>query len=401
MAKFKYSAVTPDGVAVNGVEEADTRTQARIALARRDLEVKAIEEKQSLLSFEITAKKVPRKDLMHFSRQLAVFIRAGIPIIDGLEVIHEECGNKVFKRTIGEMIEALRSGATFADAAETHPYAFPPFYLGILRSAELTGNLDNVLDQLAEYIDRDLEARQRVTSALVYPGVVLVMSIATVVVLATFVMPRFKNFFDSLNAKLPLPTRILLGVSGFLSDFWYAIVGAIALVALLLVLALRTERGKLTKDRMILGAPVLGDLMQHVLLERFCRILSSMVRAGVPLPDALSTTSEATTNRVYRAGLADARESMVRGEGLAAPLAATGLFPAAARQMFKVGEDTGTLDQQLETAASYFDREVDYKIKRFTNLFEPAVIIMMGVLVGFVAVALVTAMYGIYNQVEV
>jgi type IV pilus assembly protein PilC len=153
-------------------------------------------------------------------------------------------------------------------------------------------------------------------------------------------------------------------------------------------------------DRVRLKVPVLGDLVRHAILERFCRILSAMVVSGVPLPDALAVTTTATNNSVFRRGLGMAREGMMRGEGLAGPMAASNLFPATARQMFKVGESTGTLDAQLETAAVYFDRELDYKLSRFTSLFEPAVILFAGLIVGFVAVALITAMYGIYRQVH-
>jgi type IV pilus assembly protein PilC len=166
------------------------------------------------------------------------------------------------------------------------------------------------------------------------------------------------------------------------------------------VAGLRTDRGRNIRDTMLLKAPVIGDLVQHSILERFCRILASMVSAGVPLPDALTTTSNATNNYVFRSRLRLALDAMLRGEGLAAPLAATGLFPAAARQMFTVGESTGSLDEQLGIAATYFDRELDYKLKRFTDLFEPAVLIGVGLVVGFVAIALVSAMYGIFRQVH-
>lgn len=358
-------------------------------------------KKKSILQFELTAKKVPRKDLMHFSRQLAVFIKAGIPILDALEAIREEMGNKFFASIIDEVIASLRAGSTFADAVAEHESAFPAFYIGILRSAELTGRLDSVLVQLSDYIERDLEARRKVTAALTYPAIIGVMSIVVVVVLVAFVLPRFKTFFDDLNAKLPLPTRVLLGISDFITNNWVYIVGTIVVVLLVLVLSWRSERGKAVRDATILRLPVLGDLMQHVVLERFCRILSSMLAAGVQLPEAMRVTTEATNNNVYKRGLLEAREAMMRGEGLAKPLADTGLFPPSAKQMFRVGENTGTLDTQLETAATYFERELDYKIKRFTNLFEPAVLIGMGSVVGFVAIALVSAMYGIFNQVKV
>lgn len=354
--------------------------------------------KKSFLQMELTKKKVARKDLMHFSRQLAVFIKAGIPILDALEVIQEEMSSKVLKEVLDDIVGQLKGGATFATAAAEHPHAFPPYYLGILRSAEMTGRLDTVLDQLAGYIDRDLEARSKVKSAMTYPLIIMAMSVVVVVILVGFVLPRFEVFFAGLNAELPLPTRMLLGFSDLVMTYWYGIVGFLACAGILLVAALRTDRGKRARDRVLLKTPVVGDVLHHVVLERFCRILSSMMTAGVPLPDALSVTSDATSNHVYREGLTEARKRMMRGEGLASPLAETGLFPASARQMFKVGESTGTLDVQLHTAATFFERELDYKIKRFTSMFEPAILIVVGLIVGFVAIALVSAMYGIFNQ---
>lgn len=357
--------------------------------------------KKSFWQMEIGKKKVPRKDLMHFSRQLAVFVKAGIPILDALQIIESEVSNKTFRTVLSQIIDSLRAGSTFADAASMHASVFPAYYLGILRSAELTGRLDVVLVQLSEYIERDLEARRKVTSALTYPAVIAAMSVVVVIVLVSFVLPRFATFFQNLHVKMPLPTRMLLAVSAFITGNWYFIVGSIAAILLALFLFLRTARGRATRDVVLLKAPAIGDLLTHVLLERFCRILGSMMTAGVPLPDAMLVTAEATSNHVFRSGLSEAREAMMRGEGLAGPLAATGLFPSSANQMFKVGEATGTLDEQLETAGEYFERELDHKIKRFTDLFEPAVLVMMGLVVGFVAIALVSAMYGVFNQAQV
>ena len=400
MGKFQYTAVNPEGATVTGVETAFTTTQARMQLVSRSLEPVEVTEKKVFFTLEFSRKRVPRKEVMHFSRQLAVFVRAGIPIIDGLETIAEDTGNKTFKKTLIEMTEALRAGSTFAVAAEAHPYAFPTYYLGILRSAELTGNLDVVLDQLAEYIERDVEARQKITGALIYPFVVAIMSMVSVVILVVYVLPKFTDFFNSLDAELPLTTRMMINTGDFVGNWWWLMGIVIASVVAAIILGLRTERGKSIRDTILLRAPIIGDLTQHAILERFCRILSSMVSAGVPLPDALVVTTDATNNRVYKRGLAEARESMMQGEGLAAPLAATGLFPAAARQMFRVGEDTGSLDKQMETAAEYFDRELDYKLKKFTSLFEPMVILIAGAIVGFIAIALVSAMYGIFRQVD-
>jgi len=337
---------------------------------------------------------------MHFSRQLAVFIKAGIPILDALDAIHEEMGNKFFRFIVEDVITRLREGSTFADAMDVHADAFPNYYLGILRSAELTGKLDTVLVQLSEYIERDVEARRKVTSALAYPMVIFGLSVVVVIVLVSFVLPKFEGFFLDLDAELPLATRLLLATSDALTGYWPILAGTGAALVVLLLVVGRSDRGRALRDSALLRLPVLGDLLHHVVLERFCRILSAMMKAGVPLPQALSVTSDATSNAVYRRELRVAREAMMRGEGLATPLVATGLFPPSAKQMFRVGENTGTLDEQLETAATYFERELDYKIKRFTTLFEPAVLLFVGLVVGFVAVAVISAMYGVFRQVN-
>jgi type IV pilus assembly protein PilC len=401
MSKFKYTALAVDGSTISGVQDGPSLGSVHLALRQRGLQPVEVNEKKGVLQFEITKKKVPRKDLMHFSRQMSVFIKAGIPILDALEIITSETTNKPFLKSLTGVIEALQAGDTFAAAAAAHPEAFPDYYVGILRSAELTGNLDIVLNQLAEYIERDVEARQKVTSALTYPIIVVLMSVVVVIVLAGFVLPRFKTFFKSLNAKLPLPTRMLLSFTAFFTTWWLVIAGVAGVLTVGTFLITRTTWGRLRLDALLLKVPLIGDLITHAILERFCRLLGSMVRAGVSLPEAMSVTAEAARNGIYRRGLTTAREEMLEGQGLAGPLARTGLFPGAARQMLRVGEDTGTLDDQLDTAASFYERELDYRIKRFTNLLEPLVIVFVGVIVGFVAVALISAMYGIYHQVKV
>jgi type IV pilus assembly protein PilC len=400
MPKFAYSAIDPTGATVEGVVKGDTVGVARSMLMAKELHPVSLKEKTGGLNIELTQAKLKKAQLMHFSRQMAVFIKAGVPIIDSLETIGEEAEDKVLRRTIADMAERLREGSTFADAAATHPEAFPPFYLGILRSAEVTGNLDSTLDQLADYIDRDLEARRKVVSALMYPAIVIAMSMVTVVILAFYVLPRFKDFFESFDAQLPLATRLLLGIVDFVETYWW-VFGIITVLIIAWNLWMqKSESGRRFRDKMLLKIPVIGGIVQYSVLERFCRILSSMVGAGVPLPDAMKVTTEATNNRVYMDGLEKATEAMIQGAGFSAPLTESGLFPGAARQMFKVGEETGTLDEQLKTAALYFDRELDMRIKKFTTLIEPAVILFIGFVVGFVALALVSALYGLVGGLK-
>jgi len=401
MAKFQFVALTNEGTRIAGVEDCPSIADVHALLATRDLLPIEVKTKKSVLQYEITKKKVKPRDLMHFSRQLGVFIKAGIPIINALEVISSEMTDKLFKPAIEDVIEQLRGGSTFFAAVARHPEAFPPFYLGILRSAELSGNLDVVLDQLADYLDRDIDTKQKIKSALAYPAIVLGMAIVVVIVLVGFVLPRFEDFFDSFNAKLPLATRMLLSFAHFMGRWgWLIALGLIAFVGVSIAYT-RTVKGRTFLDSLLLRLPVAGDMLSTSIIERFCRIFSSMLDAGVSVPEALAVTGDATNNEVFRSGISEAREAMLRGEGLAGPLNSTELFPSSVRQMIRVGEDTGTLDEQLDTAATYLDRELDYKIKRFTSMFEPAVIIFIGLVVGFVAIAMVSAMYGIYNQVDI
>jgi len=398
---YRYSAIDESGNKVSGTEKAPSLTAAHVMLFERGLQAIDVKRHQSIMKFEITKKTVSRKEIMHFSRQLSVFIEAGIPIMEALEVISEETTDKLLGRALVDMIGQLSSGDTFASAAASHPEAFPRYYVAVLESAELTGTLDKVLLELAKYLETDIEARSAVTSALVYPGVVAGMAVLTVVVLAAFVLPKFRTFFASLNAKLPLPTRMLLSISGFASKWWWAIGAVVVLAVVGIVAVRRSTRGRARLDAVLLKIPVAGGLVQAAIIERVCRVLASLVTAGVDLPRAMSVTAEASNNAVYTAGINHIREQMMEGSGLADPLAASGLFPAAAQQMFRVGEETGTLDKQLNTAAVFYHRELEIKIKHFTSLFEPAIIIFMGAIVGFVAVALVSAMYGIYRQVNV
>jgi len=401
MPKFSYSAIDSMGQEATGVMTADSRSAMELALFEKDLRDVRITDKKSILQFEISAQRVKREEVMHLSRQLAAFIRAGLPIIDAVRTLGQEAENKSVRNMMAEVEEGLRSGERLSDCFDRHPKVFPDFYRGILRSAELTGQLDTVLDQLSKYIERDLEAARKVKQASIYPAVIVVMSIATIGVLAGFVLPRFKTFFEGLGAKLPLPTRILLAITDFLTQWWWALIAGLIIVALATVIAIRTERGRYLRDQLFLATPVLGTTIQFALVERFTRILASMVNAGVSLPEAMRVARESLHNLVYDRALVQVGEAMLEGEGLATPLAATQLFPVTAIQMVRVGEETGSLDTQLEVTAQYYEIELDYKIKKLTALFEPAIILVMGGMVGFVAIALVSAMYGIFNQVSV
>jgi type IV pilus assembly protein PilC len=401
MPKFAYVGVDLEGGRVKGTQRAASRGDAEVALYQQHLRDLRVTEKKSVLQYEISGPRIKREEVMHLSRQIAAFLRAGLPILEAVRTIGAESENSSVRRMMHTIEDGLRGGERFSDCLDLYPKVFPAFYRGIVRSAELTGELDTVLARLSAYIERDLAAKRKIKSALMYPAAVAAMSVVTVVVLAIYVLPKFEDFFASLDATLPWPTRALMAFTRFMGHWWWAIVAVLVFFALVYVVATRFEQGRYLRDRMLLKVPVLGETIQYALVERFCRVLSSMVSAGVNLTESLAVTTEALRNRVFVRRLSGVTEQMLEGQGIAGPLARTQLFPGTATSMLRVGEETGSLDTQLEVTAEYYETELDYKIAKLTALFEPVVIIVMGLIVGFVAVALVSAMYGIFRQVQV
>lgn len=401
MPTFRYAALDSSEHKIRGTLEATSATNARFELLTRDLQPVALKEQRKFGEFELTPKRLKAEDVMFLSRQLGAFVRSGIPLIDALESIAADNDSGLARKLLTDIADRLRGGAGLADALEAHAAMFPVYYVPMIRSAELTGNLDQVLEQLSRYIERDLEARRAIRSALTYPLMILAMSIVTVFILVLYVLPKFQKFFESFHAQLPLPTRMLLGFSKFIGREWLVIGFAVIAIATAAFLALRTERGKLARDRMVLRIPLIKVIVRYAVTERFCRILGSLIQAGVSLPTSMVAATEAANNRVYQRALAVAGDAMMKGDGIARPIADTGLFPMAANQMIRVGEATGAIEYQLATAADFYEIEVAHRVKRLTTLFEPAVIVFMGLIVGFVALAMVSAMYGIFRSPKV
>ena len=400
MSSYRYTALAPDGKSIKGKIDAASAKGAMATLVDQDLDVQTLKARKSVLQFEITRKKLKLDDVMHVSRQLAAFTKAGVPLPDAIQVIEEDVENKALKQVLTAVRAELRTGETFSAALRPYATQFPPFYVDMIRAAELAGTLDVVLEDMSDYIERDLEARQKIKSALTYPLIVLITAIGTVLFLGIYIMPKFVAFFASFHAKLPLPTRMLIGMTNFLRASWYVLAAVGIALFVLISLAFKTDRGRNVRDRLVLKIPAIGRIIQYSIIERFCRLLSALTDAGVPLPEAMSVLARGTSNTAYDSGLNEVRAAMLRGEGIARPIAGSGLFPGAVTQMIRVGENTGTLDAQLQNAAKYYGRELEHKIKKLTTLFEPAVIVFMGVVVGFVAIAMISAMYGIYNQIH-
>ncbi|MDP3972016.1 MAG: type II secretion system F family protein [Candidatus Nanopelagicales bacterium] len=345
----------------------------------------------------ISEARVKPVDLMHATRQLSAFIRAGIPVFEAVTELADEAASKPLRRVLKAMADDLRAGSTLTDSVLRHPKDFPNYYPGILNAAEITGRLDLVLDQLATYIERDIEARRKIKSVMTYPVIIAIMAVGTVVVLTAFVLPQFTSFFSDMKVELPAATRALMAATAFLQAWWWLIVIGFIVLVVAYKFGMRRTGFRRVRDRIVLRLPVIGPTVRSAAIERFTRIMASLVSAGISLPEAMAVSAASLRNLVFEDALAVARHDMIAGSGLAGPITATGLFPGMANQMIRVGEETGTLDTQLEVAADYYATELDYKINKLSTVFEPAMILIMGGIVGFVAIALVSAMYGVFQ----
>lgn len=398
--KFRYTAETIDGQSVKGEIKAPSVNHARNELAVKGMRVTKIVERKGM-QVELTKQKVPLVDIMHFSRQMGTFIKAGVPITEAIETIRRDVKNKRFAAALADISERVSAGYSLSEGVNRHADIFPSYFVAMLSSAELTGKMDEAFVQLHHYIRRDLELGRAVRKALIYPSILLTVAFGVVALITIFVIPKFADFFDSFGATLPLPTRMLMAVAAFVQSPAGLITGLVIVGSVVAIVTYtRTPGGRRNLHGFLLKMPALGTVLTYAATERFTRVLAVLLEAGVPLPDALPNAIECSNNLIFRERLTVATESVLAGNGFADPLAATELFPTTVVQMVRVGERTGDLTEQLDNVASFFEDELDYAVEKLTQYFEPIIILFIGAVVGFVALAMVSAMYGIYNQVD-
>lgn len=347
-----------------------------------------------------TLHAVKRIELIAFSRQLATFIRAGIPILDGIRVIREQSGSSLFRRTLEAIAADLTAGEPISSALARHPRVFPELYVDMVVAAEATGELDVILEQMARYLERGEQTSRRVRQALLYPSLVLSLACVVVFVLITFVLPAFVALFNDFDAELPLPTKVLVALGEFGGRFGL-VTGAATLAVLLLVyLARNAGPVRRLRHRAVLLLPAVGPLVRLGIATRFARTLGILLRAGVPIGQAFEIVISGTGNHVYRERLQPVRDRLLVGDGISGPLAESRLFSPLLIQMVKVGEETGTLDRYLEEAANFMDEDLDYRTRQMVTLLEPLMIVGVAAMVGFVALSVVTPLYGILHQIR-
>jgi type IV pilus assembly protein PilC len=339
--------------------------------------------------------KVNPQEIILFCRQLASFVRVGVPVTTAIRTFAEQAKNGRVREAYTAVANDVEQGMKLSDAFAAHPKVFPEIITDMVRSAEVTGNLDSVLRQAAAHIDRETSARRKIKSAMAYPIIIVTVALVVSVGIITFVLPSFTDLYKGLGVPLPGILVAVLGFRGYIALHGIPIAIGFLIAFLLFGYSLRTVRGRYLVDVVLLRIPVMSALSRAAMTERFCRTLGDMLAAGVPITQTYAVVIRTVRNRVYRRALQGVAPAMAAGHGLYRPLEAAKIFTPAVIQMFRVGEETGHLDTNLTEAADMYGDELDYRIKRMTSVLEPALIVFVGLIVGFIAVTLVTSIYSL------
>jgi Type II secretory pathway, component PulF len=401
---FRYVGYTEDRRLVKGKVNASGEEAALDMLSYSGYKVLNLKQVTPFFNTEkLTAafSQINPREMIMFSRQLALLIEAGSDIVSALDLLRGQISNRTLRNIVVEVVTDIRGGLRLSQALEKHPKAFSSLYCRTIAVSEETGNLESGLRQMADYIEKQATASKKIHSALLYPIIVFVLAIIVIAVLVTFVMPAFINLYGSLGAELPAVTRALLAIVNFLLDYGLFILAGIAAIVVIGFGYTRTPAGKYRWDKLKLSFPKMGRIIILNELGHCCRTMSLLFRAGVPLPEIMTLAISGSGNKVVSRALTEVREEMLKGQGLARPMSQKRVFLPLMVQMTAVGEGTGNLDNTLETVAESYEMEADDRTNMFISLIQPAMTLFMGALVGFIAVALISTMYSILGSVGV
>jgi type IV pilus assembly protein PilC len=389
------------GRTVNGRLEAESFELVRTKLSDLNYHVLSIRQARGGSGFKdamSSMQRVKLRDLVVFSRQFATMVDAGLSVVKCLDILQKQTRNSKMKEVIGEVKRNVAGGTSLTEALQQHPRIFSPLYVNMMRSAEAGGILDIVLDRLSTFLEKEQETRNKIKSAMTYPAVVFSFAMLMLVGLLFFVLPKFKGIFETMGLQLPLSTRLLLNSSGYMKSYWYiALVFMVGSVVLIKMIS-RTDKGRYAIDSAKLRLPVFGDLLLKTAVSRFARTFGTLISSGVPVLRALEIVSDTAGNRVVSETVVRARHSIKEGEKISTPLFGSRIFPVMVTQMIAIGEETGRLDQMLDKVSNFYDDEVDNTLKSLTSLIEPLMIVGLGLIVGFIAISVISPIYSLVGS---
>jgi len=405
MPVFRYSAIDQGGRPFAGTLDAENSEAVRSLLAQKRYHIVNIDEvaagNTQVADFMKSFSRVKLSELVVFSRQFATMIDAGLSVLKCLDILQRQTKDPVLKEALGIIRHDVHSGASLTEAMAKHPRCFSKLYVNMIRSAEAGGILDQVLDRLATFMENDLEMRNKVRSAMMYPTVVMVFAILVMGVMMWWVLPQFQKIFMDMGiTKLPMSTAIMLGLAMYSKKYWFGIPITVIGVIVGLTLYRRTQSGALHLDEIKLKMPLVGDILIKLAISRFARTFGTLISSGVPVLRALEITTDTAGNMAVAQVIERSRMSVKEGEKISDPLQNSQLFPVMVTQMISVGEETGRLDQMLIKISDFYDAEVDSTLKGIASLIEPVMIVGLGVMVGFIAISVITPIYTLVGGIK-
>lgn len=406
MPVYTYKARTQSGEIKKGEVEAENERALNAKLAQQGylpVEIKLKPRKEDSFIGGMAAKfreKVPLKALAIFARQFSTMINAGLSLVKCLDILGEQTEDKTLRKFIGRIKQSVEDGSTLASAFEQFPRTFSKLFTNLVHAGEVGGVLDEVMDRLAGFLEKDQQLRSKIRSSMTYPAIILFVAIGVVIFLVTFVLPTFIQMFEGMDLELPLMTKALLAVSEGLRTYWYIFLLGLSFGLVGLGRYIATPAGKRQFDQLVLKVPVFGPLNQKVAISRFARTLSTLLASGVPVLQAMEVVAEAAGNVVVTKAVMTARTSIKEGESIAGPLAESGIFPPMVTQMIAVGEETGNLETMLTKVSDFYDLEVDATVSALTSLLEPLLMVGMGVIVGFIVIAMFLPMFQLIQGIQ-
>jgi len=405
MQVFGYTALTDAGKRTRGTIRSQDRREALAQLLSRGMHPVAIEagpaEGVAPGAWRWSLRRVPTRELAVFARQLAALLQAGLPLVQALSTVRQQCDNKTLQRVLEDIEGTLhQEGDTLADAMGRHPRVFNAVFRGLVRAGEEGGTLVDVLQNLASHLSKSAKLRGQVITAFVYPGFILCLGIVAVFVLMTFVIPRFEELFLSFGQTLPLPTRMLLAVSGFLGRWWHLLLAATAGGVLALIGVLRTPAVRLQADRVMLRVPVFGSLLLKMEIARICRTLGTLLRSGVPILDAIRVTGATAGNQRVKQCFPDLLRGVAGGEALAVVLERSAVFPPMVVNLVRTGEESGELPAMLAELAALYEEETERSVSGVVKLVEPLLIVLIGGLVAGIVAAIMLPVFEVNTMVQ-
>jgi type IV pilus assembly protein PilC len=397
---FVWKGRSPTGEILSGEYVTENKQELIGYLRKRKIIVTSLREKSKELNFQLPIKKkVTVKDLGVFTRQFATMINAGLPMVQCLDILSAQADKPVFKRVVSTVTTDVEGGATLAEALGKHN-VFTQLYVNMVEAGEAGGILDQILNRLAVYLEKAEALHRKVKSAMTYPTVVAVVALGATIFMLMFIIPTFAKMFTDFGGELPLPTKIVMGLSNFLRGYWYILLISVAALVFGFKRFHATDTGKTKIDRLSLKVPVLGTVIRKAAIARFTRTLGTLVSSGVPILAGLDITARTAGNKIVEKAIFATRESISQGDTIAEPLRQSGVFPPMVTQMIGVGEQTGALDEMLEKIANFYDDEVDTAVEQLTSIIEPVMIVIMGVIVGGMLISMYLPMFKLINVIS-